>query len=155
MKRPLLGLAVLLLILGAGCAKKPPTACQWLPQSDVENVVGGKIATLDQPVGADGLTHQCTYRFANGLPVFSVTQDNETADQFMVSIRNIFPTQNPPDMTQNIGVGDSSVLVHYHDTIYILFVRTGSTSYILSNVSYSPLTDKGLTTLAKELLSRQ
>lgn len=73
----------------------------------------------------------------------------------MVSIRNIFPTQNPPDMTQNIGVGDSSVLVHYHDTIYILFVRTGSTSYILSNVSYSPLTDKGLTTLAKELLSRQ
>jgi hypothetical protein len=129
-------------------------ACQWLPESDIEQLTGIGVGSKQQSGTTNSSSHTCTYADQNGNFFLSVADDAETPDQFLSNVHNLFPTSAQPDVRQNVGVGDASVLVNFHSTSYILYVHAGTKGFVLSNINSASLGADGLIKIAGDLVNR-
>lgn len=153
--RSFAALYLVCVLMGAGCVREAALdqACEWVPRSDVERLVGIALGNVEQPnAGKD--RHLCIYKDETGSTVLQISDDVLTVEQFIDILQNGLPTSERPDIQLLTTIGAPAALAHIRDLSSLLYVRVGKRGYLLTSAAQPPIADPKLMAVAQRLVER-
>jgi hypothetical protein len=123
--------------------------CSWLSTEEVATVTG--VADLKtETITAGDVRRGCRYLTSEGRPVFQVVDDAATVEEWVTSVRNVYPTGRTPQITLDSSLGEGSARLETQG-MHALYVRVGERGYLLSDLATTTSFD-AVSTLAAMLV---